>query len=314
MALQLDRGRSALLLLDIQRDLVHPDGKLGPEGPEAAERFRVAAGRAKGVLDAARKGGLQVIHVALRYRVGYPAANPHMPMTGFLKQTGALVEGTLGAAFLGAFAPHAGEATVVKRGVSAFAGTDLDGLLRASDVDTLLLAGFVTHLVVEGTARDAADRGYRVVTLTDCCASSGAARHEASIDILGRIGSLSQATEVVGVLAEAERTPAPAPKERPSGTLAAVQLRARPVISRDEPTRPPTLVADQAEIIRVFKTFDADGNNFIDRDEFAKLCAALGGQLDDAQLSAAYDGVDLDGNGVIDFNEFMRWWLQAIDN
>lgn len=313
MALQLDRGRSALLLLDIQHDVVHPDGKLGPDGAEAAERFRLAAGRAKAVLDAARTAALQVIHVGTRFRVGYPAANPHMPTMGFVKQTGALVEGSPGAAFLGAFAPHAGEPTVVKRAVSAFAGSDLEVLLRAGDADTLLLAGFVTHFAVEGTARDAADRGYRVVTLSDCCASNGDARHQSSLDLLGRIGELSEATEVVRLLGGGPAEVAARSKKAPQGTLAAVQLRARPVISRDEPTRPPTLVADQAEIIRVFKTFDTDGNNFMDREEFANLCAALGGRLDASQLAAAFDGVDLDGNGVVDFNEFMRWWLQAID-
>ncbi len=194
--------------------------------------------------------------------------------------------------------------------MSAFAGTDLDAILRAASIETIVLAGIVTHFAVEGTAREAVDRGYRVVVLSDACASSGQQRHEASLDILGRIGELASTAELLDVIGG---PPKPSKAVPASGTLAAVQLQARPVISRDEPTKAPTLVADQAEIIRVFKTFDTDGNNFIDPDEFAHLCTALGGEYDEAQQKAAFDAVDIDGNGVVDFNEFMRWWLASID-
>jgi biuret amidohydrolase len=309
MALQLDRVRSALLLLDFQHDVVHPEGRLGPDDAAAGERFRAACDHAETALVAARRAELRVVHVATRFRSGYPALNPHQPMAAVLQHTGALLEGSLGATFLPVLAPTGSEATVVKRAVSAFAGTDLDAMLRAAGVETIVLAGVVTHFVVEGTAREAVDRGYRVVVLSDACASSGQQRHDASLDILSRIGELAATADLVDAVGGAP----PSKRAAPEGKLAAVRLQARPVISRDEPTKPPTLVADQAEIIRVFKTFDADGNNFIDAEEFAHLCTALGGQYDEAQQKAAFDSVDIDGNGVVDFNEFMRWWLASID-
>jgi biuret amidohydrolase len=66
-------------------------------------------------------------------------------------------------------APVDGEFILRKRAVSAFAGTELDRLLHVRDVSTLALAGGVTNFAVEGTARDASDRGYRVIVLEDCC-------------------------------------------------------------------------------------------------------------------------------------------------
>jgi nicotinamidase-related amidase len=65
--------------------------------------------------------------------------------------------------------------------VSAFAGTPLDQIFRARGVGTVILGGLVTHYAVEGTARDAHDRGYRVIVLTDGCASATPSRHEASL-------------------------------------------------------------------------------------------------------------------------------------
>lgn len=66
-------------------------------------------------------------------------------------------------------APVDGEFVVRKRAVSAFAGTELDRLLQVRDVATIVLAGGITNFAVEGTARDASDRGYRVIVLEDCC-------------------------------------------------------------------------------------------------------------------------------------------------
>ena len=67
--------------------------------------------------------------------------------------------------------PHTPWQIERKRAVSAFAGTELDRLLRVRDLSTLALSGGITNFAVEGTARDASDRGYRVIVLEDCCES-----------------------------------------------------------------------------------------------------------------------------------------------
>jgi nicotinamidase-related amidase len=66
--------------------------------------------------------------------------------------------------------PLPGEPVIVKRRVSAFSGSDLDVLLRATGADTLVLAGIATSGVVLSTLRQAADLDYRLTVLADACA------------------------------------------------------------------------------------------------------------------------------------------------
>ncbi len=169
----------------------------------------------------------------------------------------------------------------------------------------MLLCGIATHWTVEGTARDAVARGYRVFTLQDACASDAVPRHEAALDILSGLGQVVEVAGAVAALGTGSTREA-APTR--GGAIGALRLQARAVISTDAPSSPPTMVADQDEIVRIFKTFDADGDNYISLGEFANLCEALGGDLDEGRLAKAFNDVDLDGNGMIDFNEFMRWW------
>ncbi len=328
--MKLDRSRTALLFLDLLNDIAHPAGKLSPPDRESLARYRNALGAAKHLLDAARAESLRVIHVAVRYRPGYPDANEHMPLVHRMRETGALVEGTPGADFLQPFAPQGGEAVVVKRGISAFTGSDLDRLLRNAGVDTLVLCGISTCFAVEGTAREALDRGYRVLVAADACAADRADRHSASIDVLGALAEVRMTSDLAKALgagvAEIRPPPPPpvastavmapaygAPPAKADGAIGAVKLKARAVLSQEAPSAPPTLVADQNEIIQVFKTFDVDGNNFIDRSEFQQLCSALGVRFAGDQFEEAFNSVDIDGNGVIDFNEFMRWWYANQD-
>jgi len=183
-------GRTVLLSMDFQRDIALPDGGAAPDDEAALERFAAAVDRAAEALEAARTGGTWVGHVRVILRLDEPAANRHSPMTRFLLDRELLREGSEGAEFVPALAPRPGEWVITKRMVSAFAGTDLDAALRNQGVDTLVLMGLVTHFVVEGTAREAADRGYRVVVLHDACASGAPERHTAALDICGRLGAL----------------------------------------------------------------------------------------------------------------------------
>ena len=70
---------------------------------------------------------------------------------------------------------------VTKRAVSAFAASDLEKILQASGIKTLVLTGVATNFVVEGTAREAADRGYNVVVVGDCCASMSQEAHDSAL-------------------------------------------------------------------------------------------------------------------------------------
>jgi len=79
---------------------------------------------------------------------------------------------------------------------AGFAGTELDRLLRIRDIATLVLAGIITNFAAEGTARDASDRGYRAIVLTDCCESVNDEMHQFSIThVLPFIGEVATAAD-----------------------------------------------------------------------------------------------------------------------
>ena len=180
-ALDLDTGRSALVLLDYQNYNVHSDGYWSKATPGSAARAAPAVERTRRALEAARAAGMMVVHVQNAWREGHPDINPHAPWQADAKSVGRSTEGSWGIEFFEALAPAKGELVVRKRAVSAFAGTELDRLLRIHDISTLVIAGIVTNFAAEGTARDASDRGYRVVVLADCCESVTDEWHEFAV-------------------------------------------------------------------------------------------------------------------------------------
>ncbi len=99
-----------------------------------------------------------------------------------LKANGMLAAGSEGAAIHPAAAAREGEPIVVKHRVSPFVGTDLETLLRANGIDTLVLAGVHTSGVVLSTVRHAGDLDYRLVVVRDCCADPDAEVHAMLLD------------------------------------------------------------------------------------------------------------------------------------
>lgn len=79
-------------------------------------------------------------------------------------------------------APKEGEIVVTKHRVSAFAGTDLAMVLRASEIDTLVLFGIATSGVVLSTLLEASDRDFRLAVIKDCCADLDSGLHDCLIN------------------------------------------------------------------------------------------------------------------------------------
>ena len=198
--IEFDISRTALLLMDFQNDIVGRGGALAATDEEALARIEGVLAASQGAADAARKAGIPVIHVAVGRHPDAPPFNPHAPLAQYMLQVNALVEGTPGFAFHAAAQPNPGELVVVKRGISALAGTDLDSILRGQGRDTLVLAGFATHMVVVGTARQAVDLGYRVLVLEDCCTSGGLERHEAALANLRMLCTVTDSAGFIDAL------------------------------------------------------------------------------------------------------------------
>jgi nicotinamidase-related amidase len=134
------------------------------------ERF-AAAGvleRAVAAAAAARAHGVPVIFARVAFRPGHPEVSPRNRAFAALAGSDAFAD-EHGTAIHPALAPAPDEVVVTKRRVSAFAGSDLDVVLRAGAIGHLVLCGIATSGVVLSTLREAADRDYRLTVLADAC-------------------------------------------------------------------------------------------------------------------------------------------------
>ncbi len=199
-----DAASSALLVMDFQNYNVDPQGYWALHSPPGwPARASAAIANAARAVNAARLAALPVIHIGNAWREGHPEANLRAPWQAAAREAQRSVEGTWGVEFTPLLKPAPGEVVIYKRGVSALAGTELDRLLRIKGVITLVLAGVVTNGVVEGTAREASDRGYGVVVLEDCCAAQTDEEHERSAELLSRLaGDVIGADTFVGWLGQ----------------------------------------------------------------------------------------------------------------
>jgi nicotinamidase-related amidase len=191
-ALTVDPKTSALLVMDFQIGVVDMisedrDGLLARTGE---------------LLHAARAVGMRVIYVAVGFRAGYPEVSAKHPTFGQIKQSGRFGAGDASTAIHPTLAPTAEEVVVTKHRVSAFAGTDLDMILRANAIDTLVLAGLATSGVVLSTVRHAADADYRIVVVGDCCGDRDAEVHRVLLDkVFARQTTVTTARTVIDALA-----------------------------------------------------------------------------------------------------------------
>jgi nicotinamidase-related amidase len=155
------------------------------------------------VLDAARASGMRLIHARVGFRPGLPEVGSRNPLLAAIKQSARhqkLFEGATGEIHP-AVAPREGEVVITKHRVSAFAGTDLDLILRANDIDTLVLLGIATSGVVLSTALQASDADYRVVIVRDCCADLDEGLHACLLDkLFPRLGTVLSSSELVGAM------------------------------------------------------------------------------------------------------------------
>jgi nicotinamidase-related amidase len=119
---------------------------------------------------AARAAGVGVIYVKIGFREGYPEIGPRAnTMFARIKEMGAFVAG-VSTAVHESIAPQSGDIVVTRPRVSAFSGSDLDVVLRARGIDSLVLTGIATSGVVLSTVRQAADLDFALTVLSDGCA------------------------------------------------------------------------------------------------------------------------------------------------
>jgi nicotinamidase-related amidase len=189
-ALAPEPGRTALVVVDMQRGFLDPGEAM--EVPPARAIVPVI----RGLLDVFRAKRLPVVFTESVYSESAPVligrlhpehrpAPPGAPR-GFGLPSSSCLEGTPSADTVPALAPAPGELVVRKRGYDAFAGTPLDGALRARNVTSLVVTGTMTDICVLATVIAALYREYRVTVVQDGVATLGPEIQRATLDIIGR--------------------------------------------------------------------------------------------------------------------------------
>ena len=205
--IDVDPGRAALIIQDLQNDVMAPGGAFADSGaPQHAKEQNVVE-NVKQLAEACRAVGIPVIHVHYIVEDGAPGLKLNAPLFQGIKEAKALVRGTWGAAPVEGLEPQAGDFVVEKMRMNGWQGTKLELLLGGLGRDTVIVTGAWTNMSVEHTARTGADKGFFMIVPEDGCSTMSAEWHNASINFA--LQNVSTVTTCAAVL-EAIGATAPA--------------------------------------------------------------------------------------------------------
>lgn len=178
----MDPTTTAVVLIEFQNDFTTDGGALHGAVAESMQATGMLD-NARTVANAARAVGATVVHAPIQFAEGYGEITDHpYGILAGVVASNAFRKGSWGAEIVEEMAPEPEDIVVEgKRGLDTFASTNLDFVLRSKGIRTIALAGFLTNCCVESTMRSAYERGYEVVTLTDCVAGTSAEEHDNAI-------------------------------------------------------------------------------------------------------------------------------------
>ena len=165
--MNLDPGRTALIIQDLQNDVIAEGGAFADSGAPAHAQSQNVVANVKALAQAAREADMPVIHVHYIVEAGAKGLKLNAPLFQGVKDADALVRGTWGAAPVDGLAPQEGDLVVEKTRMNGFYNTILDNLLRGLGTETLVITGAWTNMSIEHTARHGADAGYEIVVVSD---------------------------------------------------------------------------------------------------------------------------------------------------
>ncbi len=193
----IDLAETALVIIDMQRDFLEPGGFGESLGNDVSQLAR-AVGPCLAVLKAARAAGLVVIHTreghlpdlsdAPPAKVERGSPNARIGDPGPMGRI--LIRGEPGHDIIETLYPIDDEIIIDKPGKGAFYATGLDEILMKYGVANLLVCGVTTEVCVNTTVREANDRGYRCIVLSDCCASYFPQFHEIGLNMIKAQGGI----------------------------------------------------------------------------------------------------------------------------
>jgi nicotinamidase-related amidase len=193
----IDPSRTALIVIDMQRDFLEPGG-FGETLGNDVSRLHSAVEHTKSLLAGLRKIGMLIIHTREGHRPDLsdaPKAKvergaPSMRIGAAGPMGRILIRGEPGHDIIPELYPKAGEPIVDKPGKGAFYATDLGSILQHAHIENVIVCGVTTEVCVHTTVREANDRGYKCIVPGDCCGSYFPEFHEMGLKMIKAQGGI----------------------------------------------------------------------------------------------------------------------------
>jgi gluconolactonase len=200
-ALQLDPASCALIIQDMQNDVIIEGGAFADSGAPAHAIAQNAVANVADLAAACRAAGVPVIHVWYIVEQGAAGLKQNAPLFQGVKESDGLVRGSWGAAPADGLEAQDGDHVVEKMRMNGFYETRLDILLRGLGAETILITGAWTNMSIEHTARHGADAGYEVVVASDGTSTvSDEWQHAALNYAMNNVGKVATCAEIKGAL------------------------------------------------------------------------------------------------------------------
>jgi len=165
--LKIDRTKVALIIQDLQNDVISVGGAFAESGAPAHAKSQGLIEKVANLAKRARELNIPVINVHYIVEPGAKGLQQNAPLFRGVKAQNALVRDTWGAAAVAGLEPHDGDFVVEKMRMNGFFGTRLESVLRGCGADTVIITGAWTNMSIEHTARHAADLGFEVIVASD---------------------------------------------------------------------------------------------------------------------------------------------------